>query len=244
MMAQLGINSLRPGPSGNESAPNHANYDEAKANPFPNLPDVLTLESGRKVTTADVWWKERRPEIVELFEREVLGRVPHGVPKVTWSVVNSTVGMIGKHKVIGRQIVGHVENTSYPSIAVDIQMALVMPGVTAPIPVMVMFGNGTLPQSLGGPAPARGRGGPPPGESDPPAIEQLIAAGWGVASISPTSIQADNGAGLTKGIIGLVNKGQFRKPDDWGALRAWAWGASRALDYFETSGLSMPLASA
>ena len=81
MMAQLGINSLRPGPSGNESAPDHANYDEAKANPFPNLPDVLTLENGRKVTTADVWWKERRPEIVELFEREVLGRVPHGVPK-------------------------------------------------------------------------------------------------------------------------------------------------------------------
>ena len=237
MMAQLGINSLRPGPSGNESAPNHANYDEAKANPFPNLPDVLTLESGRKVTTADVWWKERRPEIVELFEREVLGRVPHGVPKVTWSVVNPTVGMIGKHKVIGRQIVGHVENTSHPSIAVDIQMALVMPGVTTPIPVMVMFGNGTLPQSLGGPAPARGRGGPPLGsESDPPAIEQLIAAGWGVASISPTSIQADNGAGLTKGIIGLVNKGLFRKPDDWGALRAWAWGASRALDYLETLG--------
>jgi hypothetical protein len=234
MMAQLGINSLCPGPSGNESAPNHANYDEAIANPFPNLPDILTLASGKKVTTADVWWKERRPEIVELFEREVLGRVPHDVPKVTWSVVNPMVGMIGKHKVIGRQIVGHVENTSYPSIAVDIQMALVMPGVTAPAPVMIMFGNGMLPQSLGGPAPA-GRGGPPPGsESDPPAIEQLLAAGWGVASISPTSIQADNGTGLTKGIIGLVNKGQFRKPDDWGALRAWAWGASRALDYLET----------
>jgi hypothetical protein len=234
MMAQLGIKSLRPGPSGNESAPNPANYDEAKANPFPILPDVLTLESGKKVTTPDVWWKARRPEIVELFEREVLGRVPNDAPKVTWSVVNATVGMIGKHKVIGRQIVGHVENTSYPSVAVDIQMALVMPGVTTPIPVMIMFGSGMLPESLGGPAPAR-RGGPPPGsESDPPAIEQLIAAGWGVASISPTSIQADNGAGLTKGIIGLVNKGQFRKPDDWGALRAWAWGASRGLDYLET----------
>lgn len=50
----------------------------------------------------------------------------------------------------------------------------------------------------------------------------------------PNSIQADNGAGLTQGIIGLVNKGQPRKVDDWGSLRAWAWGASRALDYFET----------
>src|SRR5690606_1779582 len=51
---------------------------------------------------------------------------------------------------------------------------------------------------------------------------------------SPTSIQADNGAGLKRGVIGLANRGQNRKPDDWGALRAWAWGASRALDYFET----------
>ena len=106
---------------------------------------------------------------------------------------------------------------------------------------MIMFGGGVLPQSAGGPAPA-----PPPWRpsriprrhlprpSDPPATEQLIAAGWGFASLSPTSIQADNGAGLTKGIIGLVNKGQPRKPDDWGALRAWAWGASRGLDYLET----------
>ena len=74
----------------------------------------------------------------------------------------------------------------------------------------------------------------PPASADPPATEQLIAAGWGFASLRPTSVQPDNGAGLTRGIIGLVNKGQPRKPDDWGALRAWAWGASRGLDYLET----------
>jgi hypothetical protein len=72
-----------------------------------------------------------------------------------------------------------------------------------------------------------------PGQ-DPPSTEQLIAAGWGYAMIDPSSIQADNGAGLTRGIIGLVNKGQPRKPDDWGSLRAWAWGAARGLDYLET----------
>jgi hypothetical protein len=64
-------------------------------------------------------------------------------------------------------------------------------------------------------------------------MEQLIADGWGVATINPGSIQADNGAGLTKGIIGLANKGRPRKPDDWGALRAWGWGASRALVFLE-----------
>src|SRR3954469_1286444 len=74
MMEQLGIKALRPGPSGNEQAPNHANYDEATANPFPKLPDVLTMKDGTKVTSALGWWRQRRGEIVEMFEREVYGR--------------------------------------------------------------------------------------------------------------------------------------------------------------------------
>ena len=73
MMDQLGIKALRPGPSGTETAPNHANYDESTANPFPILPDVLTLKNGKKVTTAAMWWNQRRPEIIEDFDREVLG---------------------------------------------------------------------------------------------------------------------------------------------------------------------------
>jgi hypothetical protein len=62
----------------------------------------------------------------------------------------------------------------------------------------------------------------------------LLAKGWGYANLQTSSVQEDNGAGLCRGIIGLVNKGQPRKPDDWGALRARAWGASRVLDYLET----------
>ena len=62
----------------------------------------------------------------------------------------------------------------------------------------------------------------------------VLARGWGYASLITGSVQADNGAGLTHGMIGLTNHGQPRKLDDWGVLRAWAWGASRALDYFET----------
>jgi hypothetical protein len=241
MMDQLGIKALRPGPSGNEAAPNHANYDESTANPFPDLPDVLTLKNGRKVTSADMWWRQRQPEIVEDFEREVLGRVPAGVPKVTWEVTKTAEASVGGHPVIGKQLLGHVENASDPEIKVDIQMTLVVPAdAKGPVPVMMMFGGRTIPE-IAFPAPvfpgragAPGRGGPPPGppvNADPPATEQLIADGWGFASINPGSIQADNGAGLTKGIIGLVNKGAPRKPDDWGALRAWGWGASRGLDY-------------
>jgi hypothetical protein len=106
---------------------------------------------------------------------------------------------------------------------------------------MIMFRGGNVQQAVGH-APPAGRGaragGPgaptPPVNPDPPATEQLIANGWGFAFLNPGSVQADNGAGLTRGIIGLVNKGQPRKPDDWGSLRAWAWGAARALDYLQT----------
>lgn len=232
MMDQLGIKALRPGPSGNESAPNHANYDEATANPFPRLPEVLTLKNGQKVTTPEAWWNQRRPEIVEDFEREVLGRVPQSVPKITWSVANTVEATVGAHPVVGKQLVGHAENSSYPLIDVNIQMIVVTPAdAKRPVPVMMMFGGGALP---GTPAAAERAGKAPAPGSDPPAPEQLIAAGWGYAYINPGSIQADNGAGLTKGIIGLVNQGQPRKPDDWGSLRAWAWGAARGLDYLET----------
>jgi hypothetical protein len=93
----------------------------------------------------------------------------------------------------------------------------------------MMFGFGSMPDD---PVPSFG---PPRAEfADPPSTEQLVAAGWGYVSISTASIHADNGAGLTKGIIGLANKGRRRRPEDWGALRAWAWGASRGLDYLET----------
>jgi len=234
MMDQLGIRVLRPGPSGNENAPNHANYDEALANPFPNLPDVLSLKNGRKVTTAETWWKERRREIVEDLEREVIGRIPKNVPAVTWKVTNTVSATVGSQAVVGKELVGHVDNSGYPLMSVDIQMTLVTPAdATGPVPVMMMFGRRGLPQSgPAGPVSGSAPGAPP--SADPPATEQLIAAGWGYASINPGSVQADNGAGLTKGIIGLANHGQPRKPDDWGALRAWAWGASRALDYLET----------
>jgi hypothetical protein len=240
MMEQLGIKALRPGPSGNEKDANHANYDERLANPFPKLPDVLTLKSGRKVTTA-AQWTLRRAEIVEDFEREVYGRIPKNVPPVTWTVTASDTGTVAGRRVVGKQLTGHVDNTDYPLINVDISVVLIVPAdAPGPVPVMMMFRGGALAQAVGRPAPppAAGRGGltfPPPAPgSDAPATEQLIVDGWGFAWINPASIQADNGAGLTRGIIGLVNKGQPRTPDDWGSLRAWSWGAARALDYLET----------
>jgi hypothetical protein len=231
MMKQLGITKLRPGPSGSTApgTPNPANYDPAKANPFPDWPDALTLNNGTKVTTAEMWWQQRRPEIVEDFEREVIGRVPANVPKVTWEVTETVNTTVGDVPVIARRVIGHVDNSVCPAITVDIKMAVVVPAhAAAPVPVLMMFGWGNMP---GEPLPKW------PGMVEPaatPSTNQLIAAGWGYVSIATSSIQPDNGAGLTAGIIGLTNQGRRRTPDQWGVLRAWAWGAARALDYLET----------
>ncbi|MGV3540347.1 MAG: alpha/beta hydrolase family protein [Rufibacter sp.] len=271
MMKQLGIKALRPGPSGDEKAPNAANYDEAKANPYPNLPELLTLKNGKKVTTPAMWWNQRRPEIVEDFEREVFGRVPKNAPKVTWKTVIAEREMVGWIPVNAKQLVGVVDNSGYPFLEVNMNMTVVTPAnAQGPVPVLMMFGRSALPAPAQPPkeslekinsafkellvkqdpslkevfekypayTPIPAQAPPPlspPGAGDPPTPVQLLAAGWGYALIEPASIQADNGAGLTKGIIGLVNKGQPRQPEDWGALRAWAWGASRGLDYLETN---------
>ena len=276
MKRQLGITKLRPGKSGNESDPNHANYDETLANPCPRLPDALTTKDGKKITTAETWWKQRRPEIVEEFEREVYGRLPKKIPNVTWTVTVNDREFVNRIPVIAKLLIGQVDNSEYPLINVAINMMLVVPmNVKGPVPVLMMFsGRPSFPapaqpapdelekinlafkemmikadpalktifekypayQPITRLPPANFFAPPKPDEELTPQ-ERLLAAGWGYVTIETNSIQADNGAGLTRGIIGLANKGQPRKPDDWGALRAWAWGAARALDYLETDTL-------
>jgi len=233
-MALLHITSLRQGADGNNpKAPNAANYDESKANPSPKLPDPLILNSGTRVTTARAWWTERRPEIVELFDRDVYGRVPKNIPAVHWEVTSTTHELNHDVPVITTKVVGHVDNSSDPLVKVDIQLTLSTPANAAgPVPVMMEFG--LSPEVL---AMFARRFPAPQGQQAPqgPTWEQqVLAKGWGYAEYIPTSVQADNGAGLTQGIVGLMNTGLPRSVDDWGALRAWAWGASRVLDYFET----------
>jgi hypothetical protein len=235
LMDLLHIASLRPGANQSDlQAPNAVNFDESKANPYPNLPDPLALRNGKKVKTAKVWWQQRRPEIVELFDREVYGRVPKNLPKVKWEVANTASRTTGDVPVVTKQLVGHVDSSSYPQVTVDIELTLTTPANAAgPVPVMLLLGAGRPAAGRVGPPPAA-KAAPPTGAGSPSSQQQILAQGWGYASLSTSSVQADNGAGLAQGIIGLANKGQPRKLDDWGVLRAWAWGASRALDYFES----------
>jgi hypothetical protein len=233
LMDLLGIRELRRGPDGDPKSPNAANVDESKVTPY-TLPDPLKLNSGALVKTPEDWWKKRRHELVEIFDREIYGRIPAQTPSVRWEVRETKQedkeGIAG----ITKTLVGHVDNSAYPQIVVDIKMTLTTPAEShGPVPVMMEFSispeimeairKRLTPEQL---ANFVGTG--------PSWQHQVLAKGWGYAQLITTTIQADNGEGLTRGIIGLVNKGQPRKLDDWGALRAWAWGASRAVDYFET----------
>lgn len=228
MLKQLGITKLRGGRNPNPGSTNLPNYDPTKANPYPDYPELMVAKDGTRITTAEQWWQKRRPEIAEDFEREVVGRIPANVPKVNWEVTETVDTKVGDVPVIARRVVGHVDNSAYPAITVDLKMAVVLPkNASGPVPVLIMFGWGNMPDE----APPRFGNQPEP--PHPPSINALTAAGWGYVSLQTSSIQADNGAGLTAGIIGLTNKGQRRTPEQWGALRAWSWGAARALDYLE-----------
>lgn len=231
MVKQLGIDRsiIRRGPSGNPNDANAANSSEEKVNKY-TLPDPLIFKNGKKVKNLKNWTGKRRPELVTDFENEIYGRLPQNLPAVNWEVISVKDTSIGNQATIQKILKGIVNNSAYPTIKVEINLLLVIPA-KAPkaVPVVMEFGfirspfnpSSFKPNGLGS-------------SGEPTWQEQLISRGWGYAIIEPSSIQADYGAGLTKGIIGLVNKGGRRKPDEWGALRAWAWGASRAIDYFES----------
>jgi hypothetical protein len=204
-----------------------SNYDEAKADPFP-IPDALVLKDGRRVEDADTWWKRRRPEILNDFYAEVYGRIPEIVPKVAWEVKTEVEDAFKTKTIVGR-----IDNSGYPKATPAVSLILTLPAnATGPVPVIVVLAPGGAAGAQRGRAPAgsgtRGTAGPDP-------MQQVLSRGWGYATFNPASVQPDNGAGLIQGVIGLVNKGQPRpSPDQWGALTAWTWGLSRAIDYFET----------
>jgi len=225
MLDQLGIGEIRPGANGSDpNAENAANYDETKANPFPCYPDPLQFNDGKMVASQEDWIL-RKKEVFEQLDREMYGRTPENLPKVTWEVVEVLNEKKGGIKVITKNLIGHVANGIYPEISVNIELSVTVPAkAKEAVPVILQFGF-DWPSWF----PKR------PDADEVPAWQmQLLQEGWGFADLKSGSIQDDNGAGLTSGIIGLANKGERRKPDQWGSLKAWVWGAGRAMDYFET----------
>jgi hypothetical protein len=215
MLDKLGIKKMRKG----RDARVKDSSDEATANPYKDsMPALLTFKDGTKVTSAEQWPK-RRAEIVEDFEREVYGRIPTNVPNVKWEVANTSEADSGGIATVTTTLVGRVDNSGFSKIKVEIQASFTVPKkAVGKLPIILQFGFGGF----------SGRGGPNSW------TQQALDKGWGHGSVNPNSIQPDNNR-LREGIIGLTNKGEPRSPEDWGALRAWAWGVSRLIDYFEAN---------
>jgi hypothetical protein len=216
MLEQLGIKKVRRG----RDARVKDTSSEATANRYKDsMPELMTFKDGTKVKSKDQW-PRRRAEIVEAFEREVYGRIPKNVPKVKWEVTRTTEGESGGIATVTRALVGRVDNSAFPKIEVAIRASFTVPRDAAGrVPIILQFGFGF---GFGG----KGK--------TVPWTRQALDKGWGHGTIIPVSIQPDNNR-LREGIIGLTNKGQPRRPDDWGALRAWGWGVSRLIDYFEAN---------
>jgi hypothetical protein len=140
----LGITAMQPpataydiGKAGN------ANYDESKANPYPKLPDVLTMNDGIKVTTP-AQWKKRRAEIKTMFDENVYGKYPAHIPAVTWKVDSVEQMTVQGIPAIVKHITGHVDNSAYPAITVDIHADVVTPASTKGTKVPVIIGGGSI----------------------------------------------------------------------------------------------------
>lgn len=240
-MAVLGITALqRPANAVHPGQSDFANYDEAKANPYPKLPALMTMDDGSKVTTP-AQWEKRKAEIKAMFDEYVYGKYPTHIPKVTWKVESVTAENIDGIKAIVKHVVGHVDNSGDPAITVDIDADVVTPAATKGHGVPVIIGGGTVHPRFD----LTGKSGPyltipgfdmciAVGPRTEASEQQLLSRGWGFVSIDYGAVQADNGAGLDKGIIGLSNKGKPRTMDQWGVLRAWAWADSRTIDYLES----------
>lgn len=223
----LGLKEIRPGAkNGDPTSPFATNYDEAKANPYP-LPDPLALPGGRRVTKADDWWKVRRPQIVKAIEDQLYGHRPAKLPQVVWTLASERQTDDYGVPAVEKTLYGNLDNSGAPGIEVHIKAVLVTPqsaissGKRTPAVISINWIN------------------PPPGfpKEDPSADYRnlVLKRGWSFVVYDPTTVQADNGAGLTSGVIGLVNRGQPRKLDDWGALSAWAWGASKVADMLQAN---------
>jgi hypothetical protein len=216
-----------------------SNYDESRIPPY-TLPDPLVLQNGKPVKDADTWFKQRRPEILELYESQIYGRVPKSAPKVTFEIAETDPNALNGLAVY-KHLVGHFgDNPDGPKMNVNLYLPA---KTTGPVPVLLhlTFFGSTVSVAAVVPAPAptpegaagkAGRGGARPGEAGP--IADILGRGYGYAMVRYSEIQADSAGGPGVQKLALAAGQTAPAPDEWGTISAWAWGASRIMDYFET----------
>ncbi len=196
----------------------HGTGDNAAVDGWQYTPiDLLAMNDGTPVTTPDDWWNERRPEIFEAVQDELYGRIPDRSlwPAISWELGDIVTGTANGVAYVERTVAGNIDTSSYPELrnAPRIFGTLRVPQAAydagTEVPVIIVFG-GTQSWS------------------------NVAASGYGLFAFANAQLQPDSGgANLSSYIIGLINKGQWRSPDDWGTLAAWSWGVSRLIDFFD-----------
>lgn len=180
--------------------------------------DLLKMNDGTIITSEEQWWNYRRPELLKDVQEELWGVIPPDsiLPIVEWSVesLNGNSGVNYKQKIL----TGILDISRYPQVRNIPQISAVLripSDINEPVPIMIVIGNTRW---------------------TPIDVywKYCYPNGWGVCIFNANDLQPDDGAGLTSYLIGLCNKGNWRKPNDWGTLAAWGWGVSRLIDYFET----------
>jgi len=207
-----------------------SNYDESKVPPY-TLPDPLVMASGARVTSGSMWKRQRRPELLRLYEAHIYGRVPKNAPTIRWEVAETDAHARDGAALLKR-VVGHVgAKADGPQIRVSIYTPA---NTTKKVPIILLLNFGGGPARAGGPPAAAGRGNAAAGE--PPNAADILARGWGYATVGYNDIQPDRADAWTEGVIGQTLKpGQTKPaPDEWGTISAWAWGASRIADYLQS----------
>lgn len=212
-------NTLRRAPTGHIT-----NYDEDKVSPY-TLPDPLVLQDGRPVRDAATWLQLRRPELLKLYETDIYGRVPESAPKVAWEVAATEPDALDG-TALRKEVVGHVGGKpDGPALQVHLYLPTKAAG---PVPVLlhILF-FGDPPAISAGPARRFNEIGP---------VADILAHGYGYATFRYTEVQPDAANTTQAGVIGLALAPGLAKPaaDEWGTLSAWAWAASRVLDYLES----------
>lgn len=216
------------------------NYDQSKVGKY-ELPDPLTLASGESVETSQTWYNQRRPEILELFKEYEYGQTPGPPAELNFNVFDKGTRTFEGTAIRKQVTVYFSKDKEGPRM----DLLIYLPSnTTHPAPLLLspsFFPNSSRVDDPGVkrgemwnrdhervPAPENMRFGKLN-------VPLFISHGIGIATVYYGDIEPDFQGGAQYGVIGLYrDKSQEgRKPDEWGAISAWAWGLSRAMDYFE-----------
>jgi len=217
------------------------NYDEEKVGSY-TLPDVLTLKNGKKVTTVKEWNEQRRPELLKLFEEHQFGKMPPRPADMTFNVFDKGTPAFNGKAIRKQVTVFFTKDTSKHKMDLLVYLPA---NATKPAPLLLVINFNANANAVDDPGVKQGYVWTREGKRIPASearsfgkldVNQFISKGIGIATVYYGDIEPDFKDGIKYGIRGHYLKpgATYTAPDEWGAISAWSWGLSRAMDYLET----------